>query len=61
MKTIDTDAIKGIILLVLMGLVVLLALGVIALTVYAISVYGNTPISEAPVWVVWILQDGGSR
>lgn len=32
-----------------------LALGVIGLIVYANILYWNTPISEVPLWVAWLL------
>ena len=45
---------------VIAALALLLVLGAIILKIYALITYGDTPITEAPVWVVWILQDGGS-
>ena len=44
---------------VLAGLAVIVAVACIILKIYALINYADTPIAEAPVWVVWILQDGG--
>ena len=35
--------------------VVILAIAAIILHVYALIKYGNTPVTDAPVWVYWIL------
>ena len=29
--------------------------GLVALLIYALVKYGNTPVSEMPVWVYWLL------
>ena len=40
------------------ALLILLAIGIVVLKVYAVLVYGNTPIYECPTWVVWLLEIG---
>ena len=47
---------KGrIIVLVILFIVALILFG---LWVYAMITYGNVPLSEAPIWVYWILTAG---
>ena len=46
-----------IMLIILIGICV--AFGVFYF--YALIKYANTPVSEMPVWVWWMLQSGGSN
>lgn len=39
----------------IIGIISLILFGV---WIYAMVVYGDTPLSEAPVWVYWILTAG---
>ena len=46
------------VLLVIVGFcAVLVCLTFIVMYVYALVHYGNTPVSECPVWVWWILHN----
>lgn len=42
---------------VVLGLALIIAIVMIVMRIYALVTYGDTPITEAPVWVVWILAD----
>ena len=41
--------------MLLKSIPVLLLLGLIGLEIYCWVTYGNTPISETPSWVQWIM------
>lgn len=42
---------------VVLALALIIAIVMIVVRIYAFVTYGDTPITEAPVWVVWILAD----
>jgi len=48
----------SVLLYLLLAVVILTMLGLMAVYFYAVIVYGNTPIAECPVWVVWLLGIG---
>ena len=41
--------------ILLQSILILLILGFIGLEIYCWVTYGNTPISETPSWVQWIM------
>ena len=38
-----------------------IALGYIALRIYCFANYGNTPVTELPAWVWWVMQPAGGK
>ena len=55
------DKIMKLIMLIIACLpliITLIALILFGVWIYAMVVYGDTPLSEAPVWVYWILTAG---
>lgn len=58
MKYIDWNKIIIWIYLILLASVPFILLGYIILRIYVFFVYGNTPITEIPSWVFWIMGTG---
>ncbi len=47
-----------IIALLIISLPFIIALTLLGLWIYAMIAYGDVPLSEAPIWVYWILTAG---
>ena len=48
-----------IVYLTVLAIGIIIALAAIAFRIYALTAYANTPLKDTPLWVVWLLQDGG--
>ena len=62
-KTYKSTKDKVIEAVIIAALIVALVLGVITIVawIYALVVYGNTPVTQLPTWAWWLLQKGGRR
>lgn len=43
------------------AVILALDIGAIVLMVHILTKYANTPISEVPLWVAWLLFGGGTK
>ena len=63
MKThrLNKQDIYSIVWIGIMILMVILVVAFVILRTWVFFTYGDTPVTELPAWVWWLMQDGGNK